>query len=314
MLRSVCVDFDRVIHSYTTPWSGTTNIPDPPNKGAFQWLTEMVERFDVVVHSCRGNDPGGVQAMVSWFRKYGLAEAVIAKLTFAQGKPSAVLYIDDRAYRFEGKFPTKEEVEFDPWHPDDPPGERLQALAWEFGDHAVRNGLRCEAEWLLGTIRQHLYYGREAPPLDCDMFLAEMLPEVRSKFEDAITRRRLIQLGATAEEADRYMHAAPDAGEHLALANQELLKRIRAGKDTAARVADELRETITGAMFLQDLRRAAIEPLDADQKTETLSRELVWAVTQAGMEPVLRFTSEVTVPDGTSFRVTVEKVEQAVVV
>jgi len=120
MLRSVCVDFDRVIHSYTTPWSGTTNIPDPPNKGAFQWLTEMVQHYDVHVFSARCQDVHGVSAIKLWMRKHGLSEEVIAKLQFPLGKQSAILYIDDRAFQFQGRFPTVEEVKsFKPWHPDD---------------------------------------------------------------------------------------------------------------------------------------------------------------------------------------------------
>lgn len=120
MLRSICVDFDRVIHSYTTPWSGTTSIPDPPNKGAFQWLTEMVQHYDVHIFSARCQDAHGVNAVRLWMRKHGLSEEVIAKLQFPLGKQSAILYIDDRAFRFQGRFPTTEEVKaFRPWHPDD---------------------------------------------------------------------------------------------------------------------------------------------------------------------------------------------------
>ena len=130
MLRSVCVDFDRVIHSYTTPWSGTTNIPDPPNKGAFQWLTEMVQHYDVHVFSARCQDVHGVSAIKLWMRKHGLSEEVIAKLQFPLGKQSAILYIDDRAFQFQGRFPTPEEIKaFKPWHPEDVPEGERAALA-----------------------------------------------------------------------------------------------------------------------------------------------------------------------------------------
>ena len=134
MLRSVCVDFDRVIHSYTTPWSGTTNIPDPPNKGAFQWLTEMVQHYDVHVFSARCQDVHGVSAIKLWMRKHGLSEEVIAKLQFPLGKQSAILYIDDRAFQFQGRFPTVEEVKsFKPWHPEDGPDveEKMERHAQE---------------------------------------------------------------------------------------------------------------------------------------------------------------------------------------
>ena len=130
MLRSICVDFDRVIHSYTTPWAGTTVIPDPPNKGAFQWLTEMVQHYDVHIFSARCQDAHGVSAILMWMRKHGLTEEVIAKLHFPLGKQSAILYIDDRGFQFQGRFPTLEEIKaFKPWHPEDVQEGERAALA-----------------------------------------------------------------------------------------------------------------------------------------------------------------------------------------
>ena len=134
MLRSICVDFDRVLHSYTTPWAGTTVIPDPPNKGAFQWLTEVVQHYDVHIFSARCQDAHGVSAIVMWMRKHGLTEEVIAKLHFPLGKQSALLYIDDRGFQFQGRFPTLEEIKaFKPWHPQEPVDveDRLENLGRE---------------------------------------------------------------------------------------------------------------------------------------------------------------------------------------
>ena len=34
----LCVDFDGVIHSYTSGWEGIDMIPDPPVEGAIKWL------------------------------------------------------------------------------------------------------------------------------------------------------------------------------------------------------------------------------------------------------------------------------------
>lgn len=102
--RIVLVDFDGVIHSYKSGWLGVDKIPDHPVKGAFGWLTEMVEHFDVRIFSARCNDTAGVVAMIKWFRKWQLPEEVLQRLGFEPGKPSAFALIDDRAIAFAGSF------------------------------------------------------------------------------------------------------------------------------------------------------------------------------------------------------------------
>lgn len=135
MLRSICVDFDRVIHQYTSPWTNATTIADPPVEGAFEWLAEMVDHFRVHIFSSRSHVEGGIDAMVGWFEKHGMRRSVLCNLIFPQHKPAAVLYIDDRAFHFQGRFPTKEEItEFKPWHPNDANEEceaRVDRLAKE---------------------------------------------------------------------------------------------------------------------------------------------------------------------------------------
>ena len=46
---SICVDFDGVIHNYTTKFEHPTIIPDPPVEGAIEWLSEVVQHFEVYV-------------------------------------------------------------------------------------------------------------------------------------------------------------------------------------------------------------------------------------------------------------------------
>lgn len=143
-MKNLCVDFDRVIHSYTTPWSGTTSIPDPPNKGAFQWLTEVVQHFDVYVFSCRCEDPSSEAAMKAWMRQHGLSEEVIAKLRFTNQKPAAILYIDDRSFHFQGSFPTVDAIKaFKPWHPADDlidAAEKMSQLSHDLASLASERG------------------------------------------------------------------------------------------------------------------------------------------------------------------------------
>ncbi len=61
---SVAVDFDGVLHSYTTPWVNAHTIPDPPVEGAIAWLYAIGQRFDVIV----GLGVGGMRTSpTGWF-------------------------------------------------------------------------------------------------------------------------------------------------------------------------------------------------------------------------------------------------------
>lgn len=118
----LCLDFDGVIHSYTSGWKGARNIPDPPVPGALNFISEALEEgFDVVVHSSRARYWGGISAMRSWLQKHAGNQwdtmgPSFCDVRFARWKPPAMLTIDDRAMRFEGVWPNVKEIRiFKPW-------------------------------------------------------------------------------------------------------------------------------------------------------------------------------------------------------
>lgn len=112
---TVAVDCDGVLHSYTTPWVSADHIPDPPVPGAIDWLNEICQKFDVAIHTTRGDQKGGNEAVMTWLRDNGFAGP---DLLVTSRKIPALIYVDDRAYRFEGdNFPTANEVhQLRPWH------------------------------------------------------------------------------------------------------------------------------------------------------------------------------------------------------
>lgn len=113
----ICVDFDGVIHSYTSGWKGMDNIPDPPVARAFEFLAEAVQHFTVNIYSSRSKDPMGLEAMQVWFKSQGLNPNIFAQLKFPTQKPAAVMTIDDRAFCFKGEFPSMEWLkDFRPWN------------------------------------------------------------------------------------------------------------------------------------------------------------------------------------------------------
>lgn len=114
--RIICVDFDGVIHSYDSGWKGADVIPDNPVPGSIDWLNAMLDEDGIrpVIYSSRSKDPLGVAAMKDWLGAHG---ARVEELEFPTQKPAAYLTIDDRAFAFQGWFPTAEEIrEFKPWN------------------------------------------------------------------------------------------------------------------------------------------------------------------------------------------------------
>ena len=98
--KTVALDFDGVIHSYTSKWQGASIIPDPPVEGAHEAIKELRKRFKVVILSTRANDPDGYVAMQRWLSEHGIEVDGIA----GEGKPKAILYVDDRGFRFDGNW------------------------------------------------------------------------------------------------------------------------------------------------------------------------------------------------------------------
>jgi len=117
---TICVDFDGVIHAYTSGWQGVDVIADEPVNGAFDWLIEMLETDDgpePVIYSSRSKEEAGIKAMKEWFAIHGFPHDMLGKLKFPTQKPAAYLTIDDRAMCFEGTFPTVDEItKFKPWN------------------------------------------------------------------------------------------------------------------------------------------------------------------------------------------------------
>ena len=121
----LCIDFDGVLHSYTSGWKGADVIPDPPVPGTLEWIANAITDFEICIYSSRSSQKGGIEAMRSWLeynlKEEGapefLVEALMKLIKFPTQKPAAFLTIDDRAICFTGTFPTyKELLEFKPWN------------------------------------------------------------------------------------------------------------------------------------------------------------------------------------------------------
>ena len=165
--RLIAIDFDGVLHSYTSPWTDAATISDPPTPGAMAFLRTLVDddRFSICIVSSRCSQGGGSDAIRAWLERhladlhdedsvevFGLdvlpgTRVMIERTPFSRRdvarilraipvvdhRPPAFVTIDDRAWTFDGTWPDLDVVAaFKPWNKRPtvalPTGEQVQAL------------------------------------------------------------------------------------------------------------------------------------------------------------------------------------------
>lgn len=121
----VCLDFDGVVHSYTSPWIDALTIPDPIVPDVIEFISDCIDAgITVAIHSSRSHTLGAIEAMKEWLENEMMpymarecAESIVSQIEFPEHKPPAQIYIDDRGYHFNGKFPRIEWIKaFKPWN------------------------------------------------------------------------------------------------------------------------------------------------------------------------------------------------------
>lgn len=96
--KTIVFDFDGVIHSYKSGWKGITIIPDKPVEGIKEVIAKLRElNCCVAVVSTRCATQEGLLAVTSYLEKHNIVVDMVCK-----EKPPALVYIDDRALRFDG--------------------------------------------------------------------------------------------------------------------------------------------------------------------------------------------------------------------
>lgn len=161
----LALDFDGVLNSYKSGFGAADVLPDPPVEGSVEACYEYAEEFSLHVHSARCIDEASVRAVQRYLRDWGYPEG----MRVGRGqKPQAKVYIDDRGFQFNGKFPSVDYlVGFKPWYERDsltseetkePEDESLVA---EIVEEFRRIG-RMECPDKLGALLQQLSIARGA--------------------------------------------------------------------------------------------------------------------------------------------------------
>ena len=159
MKKRICLDFDGVVHSYQSPWVNAWTIPDGPVDGAIAWIYSALNSGgEVSILSARSRSWRGRRAMRRWLREHaGMIwhEAMARGLDdvkFPKFKPPSHVYIDDRAHRFNGKFPYLSDIEKEiPWNKKGGLSKPLAALP-RYGEVAGGGGaaklfVRCRQQY-----------------------------------------------------------------------------------------------------------------------------------------------------------------------
>ena len=97
--RTICLDFDGVIHSYRSGWCGAEVIPDPPIHGTQDAIARLRKHYRVVIHSARCASDQGQEAVQAWLQRYNIEVDEVCRF-----KPPAAIYVDDRAVPFRGDW------------------------------------------------------------------------------------------------------------------------------------------------------------------------------------------------------------------
>lgn len=136
----LCLDFDGVIHSYTSGWQGAGRCDDPPVVGTLEYLIEATKHFRVMIYSSRSKSFAGRIAMRRYMRDHFAASLTFSPdhdhdwlyeaVEFPWFKPPALITIDDRALCFTGNwsdFGPAKLFAFKPWNKRPVGGEAVHS-------------------------------------------------------------------------------------------------------------------------------------------------------------------------------------------
>lgn len=99
--KTVAIDFDGVINSYTSGWKGAGETDDPV-RGAGEAINKMIDLgYNIVIYSTRASDPLGKKTIVKYLSDIGVEPEGIE---VTDKKPVADAYLDDRAVTFDGDW------------------------------------------------------------------------------------------------------------------------------------------------------------------------------------------------------------------
>lgn len=94
--KNVSVDFDGVLHTYQSGWTGPEPT-DPPEPGALEFVTGLIDMgLNPIIVSSRADTISGRLHIKAWLERHGFPP-----LDVTNEKVQAIAYVDDRAIRYD---------------------------------------------------------------------------------------------------------------------------------------------------------------------------------------------------------------------
>lgn len=199
--KLIALDFDGVLHSYSTPWSDAATISDGPTPGAMRFLQQLVDdgRFDVVIVSSRLSRGDGYDAVHAWLLDNlraafnadedestgDLGEAgdvIFHKLKLSPERPPAFVTIDDRGLNFTGEWPDLDTLAaLKPWN------KRSEAYVSKANDKPIAfasTSRERDLAFTLALVRERLQGALQSP-----IYASEILELAIANIDEAIRKR-----------------------------------------------------------------------------------------------------------------------------
>ena len=158
-MKTICIDFDGVIHDYSKGWQGV-DVFDRPVNGAKEGTAALKEKgWTIIIYTTRNDTP----ALRAWLEENSISYDYInvnpnQPEGSDKGKLIANVYLDDRGILFDGNW--EEAIEktfgFTPWQePGDPSSSSRMNFSIALG--ALKRGMKVAREGWNGK-GMFLYY------------------------------------------------------------------------------------------------------------------------------------------------------------
>ena len=102
--KIIALDFDGVIHNDSFGYHDGT-IYGKPLDGSVESIKELSKKYTLIIYSCKSNPnrplvngKSGTELIWQWLEKFGINENIS---DVVWGKPNALIYIDDKGFKFE---------------------------------------------------------------------------------------------------------------------------------------------------------------------------------------------------------------------
>jgi hypothetical protein len=206
----LCLDFDGVLHSYTSGWQGADVVSDPPVPDALQFIWDAQEHFTVAIHSSRSGQSGGIAAMKAWL--FNVANAsrdegpwcddphlgFVHQIEWPIQKPPAMVTLDDRAITFTGEWPRISDlVAFKPWNKGGGHHVRIAQLEWKSVGSTLWIGKLAEFHYSIRLVETDRYVlsikGEDQPAVTS---LQDAQDHAQNHMENTVLEELLLMPGA----------------------------------------------------------------------------------------------------------------------